>query len=149
MGEAQPQADFIHAVAIRWPDCDANGHVNNAVFLTYLEAGRDAFFARNGLLREQNVLASVSLDLLLPITLDAEVAQVSVACDALGTTSITTVERIEVAGARVARARSVSVTTDEEGRPVPIPELIRARLKRGPDPVEANVAPRPSDRGAS
>ena len=31
-------------VTVRWRDIDALGHVNNAVFLTYLETGRDRFF---------------------------------------------------------------------------------------------------------
>ena len=35
---------FEHPVSIRWRDMDALGHVNHAVFLTYLEEGRDACF---------------------------------------------------------------------------------------------------------
>src|ERR1700727_4103738 len=35
-----------HPVEVRWRDVDALGHVNHAVFLTYLEEGRDAFFTR-------------------------------------------------------------------------------------------------------
>ena len=31
-------------VTVRWRDFDALGHVNNAVFLTFLETGRDRFF---------------------------------------------------------------------------------------------------------
>ncbi len=34
-----------HSVDVRWRDVDALDHVNNAVFLTYLEEGRDAFYA--------------------------------------------------------------------------------------------------------
>jgi acyl-CoA thioester hydrolase len=37
---------FEHQVDVRWRDTDALGHVNHAVFLTYLEEGRDAFFVR-------------------------------------------------------------------------------------------------------
>ena len=37
---------FEHPVDVRWRDVDALGHVNHAVFLTYLEEGRDAFFAQ-------------------------------------------------------------------------------------------------------
>ena len=35
---------FEHEVTVRWRDVDALGHVNHAVFLTYLEEGRDAFY---------------------------------------------------------------------------------------------------------
>ena len=37
-------AAFERAVDVRWRDVDALGHVNHAVFLTYLEEGRDAFY---------------------------------------------------------------------------------------------------------
>jgi len=37
---------FEHEVSVRWRDVDALGHVNHAVFLTYLEEGRDAFYTR-------------------------------------------------------------------------------------------------------
>jgi acyl-CoA thioester hydrolase len=39
-------AIFEHPVQVRWRDTDALGHVNHAVFLTYLEEGRDAFYAQ-------------------------------------------------------------------------------------------------------
>ena len=37
---------FEHSVDVRWRDLDALDHVNHAVFLTYLEEGRDAFYVR-------------------------------------------------------------------------------------------------------
>ena len=37
-------AVFEHPVTVRWKDMDALDHVNHAVFLTYLEEGRDAFY---------------------------------------------------------------------------------------------------------
>ena len=38
-------ATFERLVHVRWRDTDALGHVNHAVFLTYLEEARDAFYA--------------------------------------------------------------------------------------------------------
>jgi len=38
-------AAFEHPVDVRWRDVDALDHVNHAIFLTYLEEGRDAFFS--------------------------------------------------------------------------------------------------------
>src|SRR2546429_8842591 len=35
-----------HSVDVRWRDVDALDHVNHAVFLTYLEEGRDAFYTQ-------------------------------------------------------------------------------------------------------
>ena len=37
--------DFVHVEKVRFRDLDPMGHVNNAVFLTYLEQARVAFFA--------------------------------------------------------------------------------------------------------
>ena len=39
-------AAFEREVAVRWRDTDALGHVNHVVFMTYLEEGRDAFYAK-------------------------------------------------------------------------------------------------------
>ena len=40
--------DFVHEEQVRFRDLDPMGHVNNAVFLTYLEQARVAFFAQAG-----------------------------------------------------------------------------------------------------
>src|SRR4051812_37440775 len=37
--------DFVHEERVRFRDLDPMGHVNNAVFLTYLEQARVAFFS--------------------------------------------------------------------------------------------------------
>jgi acyl-CoA thioester hydrolase len=37
---------FERVVDVRWRDVDALAHVNHAVFLTYLEEARDAFYAQ-------------------------------------------------------------------------------------------------------
>src|SRR5258708_32191910 len=45
-GSGRMAAVFEHSVDVRWRDVDALDHVNHAVFLTYLEEGRDAFYAQ-------------------------------------------------------------------------------------------------------
>jgi YbgC/YbaW family acyl-CoA thioester hydrolase len=40
---------FTHQLEVRFRDCDAMGHVNNAVYLTYLEQARFAHWRANGL----------------------------------------------------------------------------------------------------
>ena len=35
-------ADFVHRLEVRFRDCDPMGHVNNAVYFTYLEQSRFA-----------------------------------------------------------------------------------------------------------
>lgn len=47
MTEFDPgQFRFSHPVRMRWSDLDEFSHVNNAVYLTYLEEGRVAYFAK-------------------------------------------------------------------------------------------------------
>ena len=40
---------FTHQLEVRFRDCDAMGHVKNAVYLTYLEQARFAHWRANGL----------------------------------------------------------------------------------------------------
>jgi acyl-CoA thioester hydrolase len=57
------RAAFEHQVSLRWRDLDALGHVNHAVFLTYLEEGRDAFYVQ-ALGRDPHyVVARMEIDL--------------------------------------------------------------------------------------
>jgi acyl-CoA thioester hydrolase len=56
-------AMFEHPVDVRWRDVDALGHVNHAVFLTYLEEGRDAFFKQTFGGEPDYVVARVEVDL--------------------------------------------------------------------------------------
>src|ERR1039457_386426 len=46
-GSERMGLSFEHPVDVRWRDVDALGHVNHAVFLTYLEEARDAFFMKS------------------------------------------------------------------------------------------------------
>jgi acyl-CoA thioester hydrolase len=45
---ARSDFGFWCPITIRWGDMDALGHVNNAVYMTYLESARIAFFERWG-----------------------------------------------------------------------------------------------------
>src|SRR5580704_2078546 len=116
-------AMFERPVHVRWRDTDAQGHVNHAVFLTYLEEGRDAFYAQ--------VLGS---DPSYVVVLLAEVRHpdqevtVRIAAERLGTTSLITREAILTPSGEVAaEARVVTVRWDR-GRPIPFSDRERARL---------------------
>jgi acyl-CoA thioester hydrolase len=114
-------------VTVRWRDFDALGHVNNAVFLTFLETGRDRFF--------HSLVGDTFLDLVLvrlEIDFKAEIPmgteEVTVTCWAtdIGRTSMRTSEQILLPGgglaaqsqtvivARDATTRSSRPWTDEE-----------------------------------
>ena len=60
--------DFLlqHEISTRWKDLDAFGHVNNAVFLSYIEDARILFFKRWNINYNERslIVASVKIDYL-------------------------------------------------------------------------------------
>lgn len=105
-------------VAVRWSDFDALGHVNNAVFLTYLETSRDRFFhALVGDTFLDLVLVRVELDFRAEIPLGTE--EVVVRCEAveIGRTSMRTRECILLRdGTVAAESQTVIVARDSSTR---------------------------------
>lgn len=120
-----PDLPYVHRERVRFRDCDAMGHVNNAVYSTYLEE------ARIGVLGGLSafILARVEIDFRAELRLGEEV-EVRTRCGRLGTKSFD-LEHVISAGARVvAEAKSVLVSYDYGlGASVPIPDELRARLE--------------------
>jgi len=110
-------AVFEHLVSLRWRDVDALGHVNHAVFLTYLEEGRDAFYVQ-ALGRDPHyVVVRVEIDLRAEVRLADRRLRVRIEVDRVGTTSLTTRETVRTpAGAIAAEARVVTVLWDTSAR---------------------------------
>jgi acyl-CoA thioester hydrolase len=129
---------FERSVDVRWRDADALGHVNHAVFLTYLEEGRDAFFAETLGDDPMYVVARLEVDFRAEIRLADRRVTVRVEVERLGTTSITTRETILTPSDEpAAEARVVTVQWDPRNRkPVPFTAESRARL-------EARLTPAP------
>jgi len=121
---------FEHAVTVRWRDVDALGHVNHAVFLTYLEEGRDAFYTR--LLGDDPdyVVVRLEVDLRAEVRYPDRRVTVRIEAERMGTTSLTTRETIVTPSDEVAaEARVVTVRWDAVLRkPVPFTDAERARL---------------------
>jgi len=69
--------DFVHVERVRFRDLDPMGHVNNAVFLTYLEQARVALFSElevaTGLEEMNMIVARVEIDFKAPVRLGQEV----------------------------------------------------------------------------
>src|ERR1700679_2721060 len=81
-------AVFEHEVSVRWRDVDGLGHVNHAVFLTYLEEGRDAFYVQ-ALGRDPHyVVARVEIDMRAEIRYLERQLQVRIEGERVGTTSL-------------------------------------------------------------
>jgi acyl-CoA thioester hydrolase len=110
-------------IAVRWSDMDAYGHVNNAVYLTYLEECRDAW-AQSILGRVTDtwdfVLAHVGIDYRRQLTQDDGEVLVRCRLAGYGRSSVRTTEEILTAeGVVSASAESVIVPRD--------PQTLRAR----------------------
>jgi len=121
---------FEHEVGVRWRDVDGLGHVNHAVFLTYLEEGRDAFYVR-ALGRDPHyVVVRVEIDMRAEVIYTDRQLRVRIEVERVGTTSLTTRETIRtLAGVTAAEAKVVTVLWDASARkPVAFAADERARL---------------------
>lgn len=126
-------------IRIRWRDMDAYGHVNNAVFLTYLEECRDAW--AQALLGSAGgswdfVLAHVGVDYRRQLTQDDDEIVVRCRLSSIGRSSVRTREEIVTAdGVVAAEAEAVVVPRDpdaDRSRPLTDQEraLLQAELER-------------------
>jgi acyl-CoA thioester hydrolase len=121
-------------IEIRWRDVDAYGHVNNAVYLNYLEEARDAWV--QAILGPVGttwdfVLARVEIDFRAELTQDDHAVIVRCTLDRIGRSSVGTREEVRKQdGAISAEARSVVVARDPEtGRSRPLTEPEREALE--------------------
>ena len=105
-------------ITVRWADIDAIGHVNNAVFLTYLEEGRDAFMRSVvGPTYLDLVIVRVELDYREEIPQGTREVTVTCALESLGTSSIRTREQILLPDGTVAAdCLTVCVVRDPQTR---------------------------------
>ncbi len=116
-------------IQVRFRDLDALGHVNNAVYLTYLEVARAAYFSRlepNWVGKGHFILARAEVDFLRPILLQDPV-EVGVRVVRLGRSSFDMEYLLLAAGEEAARGKTVQVWL-EGGRPAPLPQEVRARI---------------------
>ncbi|MDH4112067.1 MAG: acyl-CoA thioesterase [Actinomycetota bacterium] len=116
-------------IRIRWRDIDNYGHVNNAVYLNYLEECRDRLI--EDLFGEQGawdfVLVHVGIDFRRQLT--QEDGEVVVRCEVVsfGTSSIRTSERIGIADGTVAAEAESVIVPRASDRPVSRPLSDRER----------------------
>jgi len=128
---------FSHRIEVRFRDCDPLGHVNNAVYLTYLEQAR-LFYWRSlwgfGLDRRSTIpgviMARAEIDYRLPAHY-GQTLEIRIDLAATGKTSFTyDYEILDEANRLIASARTVQVMYDyEAGKPVPIPDEIRRKMQ--------------------
>jgi acyl-CoA thioester hydrolase len=136
-------AMFERLVPVRWRDTDAQGHVNHAVFLTYLEEGRDAFYAHAIGADPNYVVVRIEVDLRAEVRHPDQQVTVRIQAERLGITSLTTRETILTPSGEVAaEARVVSVRWDPgQRKPIPFSDTERLRLSAGLPPAVATTSP--------
>jgi acyl-CoA thioester hydrolase len=116
---------YVLRERVRFRDCDAMGHVNNAVYSTYLEEARIGVLGGLG----NFILARVEIDFRAELRMGEEV-EVRTRCSRIGTKSFDLEHVISADGRVVAEARSVLVSYDYgRGESVPVPDELRARLQ--------------------
>ena len=130
---------FVHRLEVRFRDCDAMGHTNNAVYLTYLEQSRFAHWrslwgfgtpqlppGRPGV-----ILARVECDYKRP-TKYGDVIEIRLRVAEIGRSSFRyEYEIVDEEGRTVLTAKTVQVMYDYTAeKPVPIPDDIRNLLSR-------------------
>jgi acyl-CoA thioester hydrolase len=134
---------FRHRLSVRFRDCDPLGHVNHAVYLTYLEQARFTlwreqlgFVARRSGLQDNPsvglILARAEVDYRAQARYGDEL-EVRLSLDRIGRTSFTYgYEIVDVpTDRRVAEAKTVLVLFDyDREQSVPIGDELRARLSR-------------------
>jgi acyl-CoA thioester hydrolase len=133
-------------IEIRWRDLDGFGHVNNAVFLTYLEEVRDLWLQRHladppG--QGEYLLARVAVDFRSQVVLDDVFVEAEADVLRVGRTSATLRERV-LAGEerRVAIEAEVVVVRYDwaSASPVPIDPALAASLAASTAAVPAQAS---------
>jgi len=121
---------YEHQERIRWRDVDSYGHVNNAVYLNYLEECRDRWITQVLGDRFGFVSVRVAIDYRRELSLEDEAVTVTCRGTGYGTSSIRTAEQVLTRdGTLAAEAASVVVKHDDRARAaVPLTEAERALL---------------------
>lgn len=119
-------------IRVRWRDLDPYGHVNHAVYVTYLEELRDDWLReRLGLDAVWDyVVARIAVDYRRELRPEDGPVRAEFGVERLGRTSVTLRERLLAAGGgEAAAAETVLVAIDRAtGRPRPLSDDERAQL---------------------
>ena len=105
---------FVHRDFVRFNDLDGMDHVNNAVFLTYMESARLAYLESLGAGQNPQkslILARVEVNFRSPISFGEEV-ETGVRTGRIGTKSFELEQEVRANGRLAAESRSILVAYD-------------------------------------
>jgi YbgC/YbaW family acyl-CoA thioester hydrolase len=121
---------FVYETRVRFGDTDASGRIFYAALLRHFDAAETEFirsinWTYKGLGFPR---AHVEVDFTSALAYD-DPMQIAVTVDRIGTTSYTLAFHVSSDGREAARGKIVVVSIDRTtGRPVPLPEQLRAAL---------------------
>jgi acyl-CoA thioester hydrolase len=126
---------YRHRLSVRFRDCDAMGHVNHAVYLTYFEQGRLTFWREltgTPSPHTRVIIARAECDYRAPAHFGDQL-EVRVGVGAIGRSSFTLLYEIAhvVSGQLIASGTTVMVSYDyEKNASIPLPDATRELLAR-------------------
>lgn len=137
---SDPEGRLLHRsrLAVRWGDMDALGHVNNAAYFRYFEQARIEWYAALGLgalggTGAGMVIADAHAEFRRPVRYPA-VLDVAMGGHSPGRSSFVSTYTIAADGELCTRGSARVVWVDAvSGRPVALPEAVRARLGAVPE----------------
>lgn len=116
--KTRPPFRLCVPIQVRFRDTDAMGHVNNAVYLTYLEVARTAYWHKVFDIASYNdvdfILARAEIDFVAPVFVE-DVCEVWIRTNEIGTKSFRFAYELLAHGRVVARAETVQVMYDYAG----------------------------------
>ncbi len=128
---------FFHPIEVRYGDLDAQGHLNNAKYLTYFETGRIRYFAELGLFTPGQsfmdigvIMAEARVTFHAPVEYGTPV-KVGVRTSKLGGKSMTVDQNIVHAetGQVLASGQVILVAFDyHTNKSMPIPDVMREKI---------------------
>jgi acyl-CoA thioester hydrolase len=121
---------FVYETRVRFGDTDASGRIFYAALLRHFDAAETEFIRSiNGSYKGLGFpRAHVEVDFTAALAYD-DPMQIAVTVDRIGTTSYTLAFHVSSEGREAARGKIVVVSIDRTtGRPVPLPEQLRAAL---------------------
>ncbi|HOE70046.1 MAG TPA: thioesterase family protein [Brevefilum sp.] len=127
---------YYHPINVRFADLDPQAHVNNTIYLTYLESARLGYYQQAGIWSPNRAMhtgmfvAHIDIDYLAPIFF-GQALRVGLRMTRLGNKSFTLTFQIETTPEHnpLARGTCVMVTYDPQtGKSIPLPDDWREKM---------------------
>jgi acyl-CoA thioester hydrolase len=114
---SEPGGRFRYACRMRWGDMDAQGHINNASYLDYLQEARVDFLLSGAPVLQQLLDTGVlvvahQVEYLRPVSYSADPLQIELWVDSVGGSRFSVGYDVLDGGELAARARTVAVPFD-------------------------------------